>query len=87
MMTNRNDATAEKKDLHVGGVGSSPRAGLATMVEPWESDAVDIAQRWSQKARSAALSADGVIRDNPWAALGVVAVLGLAAGYFLSRRS
>jgi hypothetical protein len=87
MMTSRNDAIVEKRDLHVGGVGSSAPVGLATMVEPWAGGAMDASERWLQKARDAAQSADGLVRDNRWAAIGVVAFLGLAAGYFLSRRS
>jgi hypothetical protein len=77
MMTNRNSAIAEKRDLHVGGLGSSASVGLR-MIEPWDGAAT---------ARNAANEADDYIRDNTWTAIGVVALIGLAAGYFLSRRS
>jgi hypothetical protein len=86
-MTRRNNAIAEKKDLHVGGVGSSAPVGLATMMEPWVDDAMDASDRWLRKARTAMQSADDYVRDNPWVAVGAVAFIGLAATVFLSRRS
>jgi ElaB/YqjD/DUF883 family membrane-anchored ribosome-binding protein len=87
MMISRNNAIAEKKDLHVGGLGSRASAGLATMVESPMDSAVDATDVWLEKARDAAKSANDYVRDNPWAALGFVALIGVAAGYLLSRRS
>ena len=81
MMTNRNSAIPEKRDLHVGGLGSSASVGLR-MIEPW-----DGAAKVRNAVRDAANEADDYIRDNTWTAIGVVALVGLAAGYFLFRRS
>jgi ElaB/YqjD/DUF883 family membrane-anchored ribosome-binding protein len=39
-----------------------------------------------QQARNLARGADDYIRDNPWQAIGVVALLGVALGYLVSRR-
>jgi ElaB/YqjD/DUF883 family membrane-anchored ribosome-binding protein len=83
MMTSRNSAIAEKRDLHVGGLGASASAGLATMIEPL----MDVRGPWLRKVRDMAQSADDSLRDNPWAAVGLIALVGLAAGYLLSRRS
>jgi ElaB/YqjD/DUF883 family membrane-anchored ribosome-binding protein len=85
MMTTKGSALSGKKDLHVGGLGVQAAAGLATMAEPWE-EATDAAAPLLERARAAVRNADSIVRDNPWAAVGAVACLGLAAGYFLSRR-
>jgi ElaB/YqjD/DUF883 family membrane-anchored ribosome-binding protein len=46
----------------------------------------DEADSWLTRARDAARDADDYVHDNPWAALAVVALAGVAAGYLLSRR-
>jgi ElaB/YqjD/DUF883 family membrane-anchored ribosome-binding protein len=38
-----------------------------------------------RKARDFVTSADDYVRNNPWAAVGVGAMLGVTLGYFLSR--
>jgi hypothetical protein len=85
-MASPNNAIVEKKDLHVGGVGSSVSAGRAG-IAPRADDAIDAAATWSNSARNAVRNADGYVHDNPWAAIGVSTFIGLAAGYFLSRRA
>jgi ElaB/YqjD/DUF883 family membrane-anchored ribosome-binding protein len=81
MLTSPNGTDA-KRDLHVGGVGSDASAALASIVDPLS----DASQNWVHKARNVARSADDFVHDNPWQALGVVAVLGVTLGYLLSRR-
>jgi ElaB/YqjD/DUF883 family membrane-anchored ribosome-binding protein len=81
MLTTHPSSVVQKRDLHVGGLGSSAAGALAGVTEP----VVDLADSWLHKARSAAQDADGYVRDNPWAALAVVGLVGLAAGYLLSR--
>jgi ElaB/YqjD/DUF883 family membrane-anchored ribosome-binding protein len=76
-------SAAEKKDLHVGGLGTDPAGALAAVVEPF----VDASENWLQKAREVVSSADDFIRDNPWQAIGAVALVGVALGYLLARRS
>jgi ElaB/YqjD/DUF883 family membrane-anchored ribosome-binding protein len=77
MMTNRNSAIAEKRDLHVGGLGANASAGRRRM-QPWVHRA---------KARNAVDEAKDYVRDNTWTAVGIAAFIGLAAGYVLFRRS
>jgi hypothetical protein len=82
-----------KKDLHVGGLGMVPSgnvpsgsvssATLASMVDPL----VDASENWVQKAREFVSSADDYVRNNPWQALGVMAILGVTLGFLISRRS
>ena len=81
MLTTHPSSVVQKRDLHVGGLGSSASGALAAVTDP----VADMADSWLQKARSAARDADDYVHDNPWAALAVVAMVGLAAGYLLSR--
>jgi ElaB protein len=81
MLTSPNGTDA-KRDLHVGGVGSDASAALASVIDPL----LDASENWVHKARNLAAGADDYVRDNPWQALGVVALLGVTLGYLLSRR-
>jgi len=74
---------AEKRDLHVGGLGADPAVALAAVVEPL----VDASENWIQKARELVSTADDFVRDNPWQAIGAVALLGVTLGLLLARRS
>lgn len=88
MMTSPNSAIAEKRDLHVGGVGgSSASAGLATIPRASADSIADASDLLIGRIRDVVRGGGDKVRDNPWAAVGVVALIGLAAGYFLSRRS
>jgi ElaB/YqjD/DUF883 family membrane-anchored ribosome-binding protein len=87
MMAARNSAFTEKKDLHVGGLGANAQAGLGTMADLRGGDAIRPSRRFLRQAREVVLSANGALRDNPWAALGLGAALGITVGYLLSRRS
>jgi len=82
MQTSPNTA-AEKKDLHVGGLGSDPSGALAAVIDPL----LDASETWVKRARDLAVTADEFVRDNPWQALGVVALMGVTLGYLLARRS
>jgi ElaB/YqjD/DUF883 family membrane-anchored ribosome-binding protein len=76
------NSTTGKKDLHVGGVGAAPSASLASVIDPL----MDASENWVQKARDFVSSADDYVRNNPWQALGVVAMVGVTIGFVLSRR-
>jgi ElaB/YqjD/DUF883 family membrane-anchored ribosome-binding protein len=56
---------------------------LASVLDPL----VDASENWAEKAREFASSADDYVRNNPWQALAVMAILGVTLGYFISRRS
>jgi ElaB/YqjD/DUF883 family membrane-anchored ribosome-binding protein len=81
MLTTHPSSVVQKRDLHVGGLGSSASGALASFAYPTRS-----ADSWLERARDAAQEADDYVRGNPWAALAVVALVGLAAGYLLSQR-
>jgi ElaB/YqjD/DUF883 family membrane-anchored ribosome-binding protein len=81
MLTTHPSSVAQKRDLHVGGLGSRASGALAAVTDP-----VGMTDSWLATARDAARNVDDFVRAQPWAALGVVALLGLAAGYSLSRR-
>ena len=81
MLTSHPSSVFQKRDLHVGGLGSSASGALAAVTEPVTS----LADSWLRKARSAAQDAAEYVRGDPWAALAVVALVGAAAGYLLSR--
>jgi ElaB/YqjD/DUF883 family membrane-anchored ribosome-binding protein len=95
MLAARNSVFSEKKDLHVGGLGANAQARFATMFDPEGHDAIIRARPFLQQARDAVQSAareavqnaNYALRNNPWAALGLGAALGLTVGYLLSRRS
>jgi len=76
----------EKKDLHVGGLGAATSGALAAVVDPLADSLMDASDTWLRKAKYAALSADDYVRTSPWQAVGLVALMGLTAGYLLSRR-
>lgn len=81
MLTTPPNSVVQKRDLHVGGLGTSATGALAAIFDPL----ADMADTWPERARSAAADADGFVRDNPWTALAVVAVAGVGLGYLLAR--
>jgi ElaB/YqjD/DUF883 family membrane-anchored ribosome-binding protein len=83
MLTTHPNSVAQKRDLHVGGLGSSASGALAAVTDPLH-DPVD---SWLDRARDAARETDDFVRDNPWAAVAVAVLAGLAAGYLLSQRT
>jgi ElaB/YqjD/DUF883 family membrane-anchored ribosome-binding protein len=83
MLTTPPSSVVQKRDLHVGGLGSSASGALAAVTDPMN----DGADSWLERARDAARDTDDYVHTHPWAALAVVALVGLAAGYLLSQRS
>jgi ElaB/YqjD/DUF883 family membrane-anchored ribosome-binding protein len=82
MLTTHPSSVAQKRDLHVGGLGSSASGALAAVSEPL----VGGPESWLRRARNAARDADDFVHQNPWAALAVVALVSLAAGFVLRGR-
>jgi ElaB/YqjD/DUF883 family membrane-anchored ribosome-binding protein len=80
MLTSSNGAGA-KKDLHIGGVGAVSAATLSSVIDPL----MDASETFVQRARDFVSTADDYVRENPWAAVGVGAMLGLTLGYFMAR--
>jgi ElaB/YqjD/DUF883 family membrane-anchored ribosome-binding protein len=83
LLTTHPGSIVQKRDLHVGGLGSSASGALAAVTDPLH----EAADSWLERARDVAQEADEYVRANPWAALAVVALVGLAAGYLMSQRS
>jgi len=83
MLTTQPSSVGQKKDLHVGGLASSAAGALAAVTDP----TLDAADSWFNKVRDAARDADDYVHERPWTALAVVALVGLTAGFLLSRRS
>jgi ElaB/YqjD/DUF883 family membrane-anchored ribosome-binding protein len=82
MLTTHPSSIVQKRDLHVGGLGSSASGALAAVTAPVR-DATD---SWIERARDVARDADDYVHDSPWAALAIVGLVGLTAGFLLSRR-
>jgi ElaB/YqjD/DUF883 family membrane-anchored ribosome-binding protein len=83
MLTAHPTAGLQKRDLHVGGLGASPGGALAAVT----GNVAGAADSWFEKARIALRETDDYVHANPWHALALVAVAGLTAGYWLSRRT
>ena len=83
MLTALPNSVDQKRDLHVGGLGSRVSGALAAVPDPLSG----VAGSWLPGARDAARQLDSYVRTQPWAALAVVALVALAAGYSLSRRA
>lgn len=82
MLATMNEANP-KKDLHVGGLGALPAGStFAAVIDPL----VNASEDWVNKARDFVSSADDYVRNNPWQALGVMAMLGVTLGYLIARR-
>ena len=52
-----------------------------------QSAASDAASQIGGQARQIGKRTDGFVRDNPWQVIGVAAVVGLAVGLVVGRRS
>jgi ElaB/YqjD/DUF883 family membrane-anchored ribosome-binding protein len=83
MLTTHPSSVFQKRDLHVGGLGSNASGALAAVTDPVH----EVADSWLERARDAVQDADDYVRDNPWTALAAAALVGLAAGYLLSQRT
>ena len=82
MLTTDPNSIVQKRDLHVGGLGATVSGPLAAVADQVN----DAALSWAERAQHAARDADDFVHDNTYAALAVVGLLGLAAGYLLARR-
>lgn len=80
MMTTRSTVNS-KRDLHIGGTGAGAPAALATMGPRWAEHPTPL-----DVLRGAQRSGRQLLRRNPGAAVGLAAVIGVMAGYFLTRR-
>lgn len=71
------------KDVDVARV----RSKVQRAVESTKQSLSDGADAVRQQAQNAASTADDYVRDNPWAAVGIAALLGAVVGILAIRRS
>jgi ElaB/YqjD/DUF883 family membrane-anchored ribosome-binding protein len=82
MLTAHPSTVFQKKDLHVGGLGAALRKDTPASLNQMSEDLVERADSWLDRARDA----EHFIRTNPWTAVALVGLVGLAAGIAVSRR-
>jgi ElaB/YqjD/DUF883 family membrane-anchored ribosome-binding protein len=80
MLTAHPSTVQQKRDLHVGGLGSTRST---SSLAPVSEALIDEAGSWLDRAREA----ETFIRRNPWTAVALVGLVGMAAGFALSRRA
>ena len=83
MLTAHPSTTFQKRDLHVGGLGAAVRAKAPSALNHVSDDLKQRADSWLDRAQDA----ERFIRSNPWTAVALVGLVGIAAGFALSRRS
>jgi hypothetical protein len=83
MLVTPSSSVSQKRDLHVGGLGSGGAGAPATIVDPM----IEAAGTWLYRGKMAARNTDEFVRMNPWTALALVALAALAAGLLASRRT
>jgi ElaB/YqjD/DUF883 family membrane-anchored ribosome-binding protein len=81
MLTTHPSSVEQKRDLHVGGLGSSASGALAAVVDPVR----DASDPWFNTLRDVVRDVDDYVHESPWAALAIFALVGLTAGFLLSR--
>jgi ElaB/YqjD/DUF883 family membrane-anchored ribosome-binding protein len=82
MLTAHPNTINQKRDLHVGGLGTGTSGTLAAVADR----VFDSEETWLDRARDAARETDDFVKGNTWAALAVMAAVSFAAGFYLSRR-
>jgi len=82
MLVSPSSSVAQKRDLHVGGLGAGGAGAPSTVIDPMIE-----AAGWLRRGRKAARNADEYVRMNPWTALALVALAGVAAGLLASQRT
>lgn len=83
MLVTPSSSVNQKRDLHVGGLGSGGAGAPATIVDPM----IEAAGTWLYRGKMAARNTDEFVRMNPWMALALVALAALAAGLLAARRT
>lgn len=62
------------------------RSKVATAVETTKKSIADSADVIQRQAREAFQASDRYVRNQPWEAIGIAALAGIAVGYLVSRR-
>jgi ElaB/YqjD/DUF883 family membrane-anchored ribosome-binding protein len=75
-------ATTDKADGEI----SMLRARIMDRLEGAKDRVIDAQQQAIERAKQAADATDDFVRDHPWQAVGVAAVVGVAIGLLIGRR-
>jgi ElaB/YqjD/DUF883 family membrane-anchored ribosome-binding protein len=80
------DLIARLADLNDADVATMRSKVMAT-VESAKESLADGAEALRRQARKAVSGADGYVRESPWAAVGLAALVGAVVGILVARRS
>jgi len=80
------ELVARLADLNDADVASVRKKVMATVDAAKESLA-ERADSWRRQAQRAASGADDYVRESPWAAVGLAALVGAVVGILVARRS
>jgi ElaB/YqjD/DUF883 family membrane-anchored ribosome-binding protein len=83
---NVEDLTNALKDVDTPDI-ARVKAKVKLAVSAARSALADGATQVKARAREATQTTDAFVRDNPWAVVGIAALIGLGVGIFAGRRS
>ncbi len=83
MLTAHPNTVYQKRYPHVGGLGAGAAGSLASVTYPVRS----AADSYLEQVKEAVRDADDYLHGNLWQSLAIAALVGLTAGYLLSRRA
>ncbi len=85
-LDNVEDLTKALKDVETPDI-ARVRAKVKIALVAAKSAVADTASQLGTQAKHVGKRTDGFVRDNPWQVIGIAAVVGLAVGFFASKRS
>ncbi|MDP9084193.1 MAG: hypothetical protein M3N50_10575 [Pseudomonadota bacterium] len=85
-LDNVEDLTKALKDVETPDI-ARVRAKVKIALVAAKSAVADTAAQLGTQAKDVGKRTDGFVRDNPWQVIGIAAVVGLAVGFFASKRS
>lgn len=85
-LDNVEDLTKALKDVETPDI-ARVRAKVKIALVAAKSAVADTASQLGGQAKVVGKRTDGFVRENPWQVVGIAAVVGLAVGFFASRRS
>ena len=65
---------------------AAARAKVRDSLDSAKASLGPLGEEAAEQARAAVRAADGYVRDNPWQAVGIAALAGIAVGLLISRK-
>jgi ElaB/YqjD/DUF883 family membrane-anchored ribosome-binding protein len=65
---------------------AAARAKVRDSLDSAKASLGPLGEEAAEQARAAVRAADGYVRDNPWQAVGIAAIAGIAIGLLISRK-